>query len=37
VLRSCDLAHLVLVALDQRTGGKFAAAYLERLAKPGEP
>ena len=36
VLRSCDLAHLVLVALDQRIGGSFAAAYLDRLARPGD-
>jgi FkbM family methyltransferase len=37
VLRSWDLAHLVLVALDQRTGGSFAPAYLDRLTKGIEP
>jgi FkbM family methyltransferase len=33
VLRSYDLAHLVLSALDKRTGGARAADYLKRLSK----
>lgn len=32
LLRSYDLAHLVLAALDRKTGGGIAAAYLTRLA-----
>lgn len=31
VLRSYDLAHFVLSALDERTGGKHAPRYLQRL------
>jgi FkbM family methyltransferase len=31
VLRSYDLAHVVLSALDSRTGGRHAADYLQRL------
>lgn len=37
LLRSHDLAHLVLAALDQKTGGSLAPAYLERLKEGGEP
>jgi protein O-GlcNAc transferase len=33
VLRSYDLAHLVLSALDSRTGGNRAAHYLGRLTE----
>jgi len=33
VLRSYDLAHLVLSALDDRTGGDLAARYLSRLVE----
>lgn len=33
VLRAYDLAHLVLVTLDRRTGASVAGAYLERLMK----
>lgn len=31
LLQSYDLAHLVLAALDQKTGADYAARYLERL------
>ncbi len=34
VLKSFDLAHLVLKALDQRVAGNLAGRYLERVAKP---
>jgi FkbM family methyltransferase len=40
VLQSYDLAHLVLAALDRKTGGELAKAYLDKLvaaAKPGLP
>jgi len=37
VLRSYDLAHLVLSALDSRTGGGRAADYLQRLAGNNPP
>jgi len=33
LLQSYDLAHLVLEALDRRTGGGLAPAYLSRLSK----
>lgn len=33
ILRSYDLAHLVLTALDRQIGTSFAATYLERLVK----
>jgi FkbM family methyltransferase len=33
LLKSFDLAHLVLVALDRKIGGSFAATYLTRLVK----
>ena len=33
VVRAFDLAHLVLAALDRKTGTSLAGAYLERLAK----
>lgn len=35
LLHSYDLAHLVLVALDQKTGGNLAANYLKRLTDGG--
>lgn len=35
LLGSYDLAHLVLAALDQRTGSNLAARYLERLIAKG--
>ena len=34
VLKSYDLAHLVLKALDQRLASNLAGRYLERIAKP---
>jgi FkbM family methyltransferase len=37
VLRSYDLAHLVLSALDSKTGGRHAADYLGRLAGSSSP
>jgi FkbM family methyltransferase len=37
VLRSYDLAHLVLSALDKRTGGSRAADYLRRLVENDPP
>jgi FkbM family methyltransferase len=37
VLRSYDLAHLVLSALDSRTGGGRAADYLQRLVGSNPP
>jgi len=37
LLRSYDLAHLVLVALDNKTGGSFAANYLNRFVKGIKP
>jgi FkbM family methyltransferase len=37
VLRSYDLAHLVLSALDSRTGGGRAADYLQRLVGNNPP
>ena len=37
VLQSCDLAHVVLSALDGKTGGDFAPRYLERLVRGGKP
>jgi FkbM family methyltransferase len=36
VLRSYDLAHLGLAALDRKTGGNLAPTYLDRLAKSAE-
>jgi FkbM family methyltransferase len=37
VLRSYDLAHLVLSTLDGKTGGRHAADYLGRLVGSGSP
>ncbi len=37
VLQSCDLAHVVLTALDGKTGGDFAPRYLERLVQGDKP
>jgi protein O-GlcNAc transferase len=37
VLRSYDLAHLVLSALDDKTGGSRAADYLQRLVGKNPP
>ena len=37
VLQSCDLAHVVLAALDGKTGGDFAPRYLERLVQGDKP
>jgi FkbM family methyltransferase len=37
LLRSYDLAHLVLVALDKKTGGGLATAYLNRLGESPPP
>lgn len=37
VLQSCDLAHVVLTALDGKTGGDFAQRYLERLVQGDKP
>jgi protein O-GlcNAc transferase len=37
VLRSYDLAHLVLSALDEKTGGSRAADYLQRLVGKNPP
>jgi hypothetical protein len=37
VLRSYDLAHLALSALDDKTGGRHAADYLRRLTASGSP
>lgn len=37
LFQSYDLAHLVLVALDSRTGGGLAPAYLKRLGKIAAP
>ena len=37
VLRSYDLAHLVLAALDGKTGGRRAADYLGRLSGSSSP
>jgi FkbM family methyltransferase len=32
IIRSCDLAHFVLVALDRKTGGELAKKYLRQLS-----
>jgi protein O-GlcNAc transferase len=37
ILRSYDLAHLVLSSLDSRTGGGRAADYLQRLVQNNQP
>jgi protein O-GlcNAc transferase len=37
VLQSYDLAHLVLVALDRKSGGELATAYLKRLVTVAPP
>jgi FkbM family methyltransferase len=37
LLRSYDLAHLVLAALDHKTGGNLAPTYLDRLMKTAGP
>lgn len=37
VLQSCDLAHVVLTALDGKTGGDLAPRYLERLVQGEKP
>jgi FkbM family methyltransferase len=37
VVRSYDLAHMVLAALDQRTGTLLAPRYMQRLAEEGLP
>jgi hypothetical protein len=37
VLRSYDLAHLVLAALDRKTGGSRAADYIRRLVGDNPP